>query len=161
MSAEATIQSAQTHDIALIRQLMQAYLQDLSEFSGAVPNERGVFEPGKYFNLYWTEATRHPFKILVGEEPAGFMLVRELAQRVYSMDEFFVTRNYRGTGVGRFTARAVFNQFPGTWHVAEMESNTPAQHFWRKVIGEYTSGNFREDWSDESPYGPKQIFTSG
>jgi hypothetical protein len=44
--------------------------------------------------------------------------------------------------------------------VAQDEENIPAQRFWRKIIGEYTNGDFKDDWSAEQPKGPKQVFSS-
>jgi len=41
-----------------------------------------------------------------------------------------------------------------------MEVNVPAQKFWRKIISEYTKGNYKEiqkaDWE-----GPIQMFFTG
>ena len=60
------------------------------------------------------------------------------------MDQFLVVRKYRRRGVGASLARAVFAALPGRWEVGQMPANHAAQAFWRKVIGNYTSGQFRE-----------------
>ena len=39
---------------------------------------------------------------------------------------------------------------PGRWEVGQMPRNTPAQAFWRRVIGEYTGGRFVEHTLDEA-----------
>ena len=142
----------------LLRNLMQAYGHDLSEFDNSEMDESGLFNVGPYFDLYWTEATRHPLKIQVGESLAGFVLVRELGPRTYSIAEFFVLRSHRRCGIGRKVAFQVFDQFPGTWRVAQARGNTPAQEFWRRVIDEYTDGVYEEEWSTGQPEGPQQVF---
>jgi hypothetical protein len=54
-----------------------------------------------------------------------------------------------------------FNLFPGKWEVREIESNVAGQHFWRKIIAEYTSGDFNEvSLNNESWQGPAQVFES-
>ena len=145
----------------LVRNLMQAYRHDLSEFDGASPDESGSYGVGSYFDAYWTEPVRYPFKVLVGDVLAGFALVRELAPQTYCMAEFFILRRHRKSGVGREAAFALFRKFPGTWHVAEDEHNLPAQRFWRSIIDEHSGGDFTEEWSESQPRGPKQVFVAG
>lgn len=92
---------------------------------------------------------------------AGFVLVRNLEEStpVHSIAEFFILRKYRRRGVGKAAAHQIFGMFPGQWRVAQTEDNHPAQAFWRKVISEYTQGNFKEIWSNDDEWkGPIQIF---
>jgi predicted acetyltransferase len=60
------------------------------------------------------------------------------------MDQFFVLRKYRRQGAGELLARSVFSALPGRWEVGQMPRNQAAQVFWRKVIGLYTGGRFKE-----------------
>ncbi len=144
----------------IIRNLMQAYEHDLSEFTGAVPDADGLFSVGNYFDVFWTEIERHPFLILYNDQPAGFALVREVEKNVFSMSEFFVVRSLRRTGLGKEAAITLFDRFEGTWHVAQDENNHAAQKFWRKIIAEYTGGDYSEQMSSAQPKGPKQVFRS-
>jgi predicted acetyltransferase len=100
--------------------------------------------------------------ILAGGQYAGFILVRDVAdsgaaQVTHHVAEFFVLRKYRRMKVGQRAAWAVFDRFPGRWHVAEMEENTPAQAFWRATIADYTRGAYREVRLEEWE-GPVQLF---
>jgi predicted acetyltransferase len=58
--------------------------------------------------------------------------------------EFFVLRTFRKQGIGQELARQLFDTYRGVWEIAEVGPNTPAQAFWRRVIGEYTGGRYRE-----------------
>jgi predicted acetyltransferase len=59
-------------------------------------------------------------------------------------------------------ARQVFDRFPGRWQVRELHNNTPAQAFWRAIIGRYTEGPFEEQqWDDDVWRGPVQWFDNG
>ena len=160
MTDDLRIELVAESEKELLRNLMQAYGHDLSEFTGEVPDEYGSFGVGSYFDVYWIEEERHPFKILKRGRPAGFALVRQLEDGSYSMAEFFILRSHRKTGLGRKAATKLFDFFAGTWHVAQDESNEPAQKFWRSVINEYTGGEFSETWSDTQPRGPRQTFAS-
>ena len=144
----------------VLQNLMQAYLHDMSEYNGIDPDEHGVFQLSQYFELYWTESTRFPFKIMVDQKLAGFALVRVIEPGTHSIAEFFVLRKYRGKGVGKKTAIHLFNYFPGNWHVCQDAENIPSQTFWRRVIGDFTNGNFKESWSPAQPTGPMQIFST-
>ena len=68
-------------------------------------------------------------------------------------------KKYRKEGIGKQAAFYLFDLFPGTWEVAELETNLPAQIFWRKVISEYTDNNYLEIRKDNW-HGPIQHFTT-
>ena len=116
------IHSAAVDQKPILRQLLELYLYDLSEFNGEDVNAGGRYEY-TYLDHYWVEEGRHPFLFYVGEKLAGLALVREKEDVVgggyYLMAEFFVQRKYRRHGVGREAARGLFTQFPGRWRVAQ------------------------------------------
>ena len=49
---------------------------------------------------------------------------------------------------------------PGEWLVQQSPENAPAQAFWRRVIGEYTDGDFTELPEGSEPPPPGQRFVS-
>lgn len=143
-----------------IANLMQLYLYDMSAYVDGPLDERGLFPLGPHFDAYWSEEDRYPFLIWFGEEPVGFALVREVASGTFQIAEFFVRSGRRRAGVGAQAAKALFESFRGTWRVAELENNGPAQRFWRRVIEDYTNGRFSEGWSQAQPKGPMQVFSN-
>ncbi|MGG3280004.1 GNAT family N-acetyltransferase [Paenibacillus solani] len=158
-----TIQPAPYQQKSTLRNLMELYQYDFSEFEPDDVNENGLYEY-MFLDHYWTEDGRHPFFIRVNACLAGFALVRELGttdndETIYSMAEFFVMKKYRKNGIGQYIAVELFNRFQGIWKVAVLESNKPAQKFWRKTIERYTNNRYQvireEDWD-----GPIQIFSS-
>ncbi|WP_200411173.1 GNAT family N-acetyltransferase [Virgibacillus salexigens] len=162
---DVQIKIAQVEQKVVVKHLLELYKYDFSEFDPEDVNDQGLYGY-KYFDHYWTEPERFPFLIRVNGNYAGFALVRKITQEgenpesYFSMAEFFVMKKYRKDGVGRKTAFYLFNSFPGKWEVAEMEENVPAQKFWRKIISEYTRGNYKEiqknDWE-----GPVQTLITG
>ena len=81
---------------AVLRQLMELYLYDFSEFDHEDVNEHGVYGY-RYLDHYWTEAGRHPFFIQVDDQLAGFVLIRRLTPPdetpvIMAISEFFVMR---------------------------------------------------------------------
>ncbi len=128
---------------ATLHRLLQLYLYELSAFTDDDVDQQGLFAYA-YLDLYWTDADRFPFFIQVGQQLVGFALVRQLAVGSYSMAEFFIMRKYRGNGFGRKAATYLFDTFQGEWQIAQIDTNYPAQSFWRKIISAYTNDNFRE-----------------
>jgi predicted acetyltransferase len=158
---ELCLEKVSVQDKAVLRNLMELYLYDFSEYDNADVNEHGLYEYD-FLDAYWTEESRHPFFVRVNGKLAGFALVRLMdieGRPVYSMAEFFVMRKYRRRKVGQAFACQLFDQFPGAWHVAQEEGNQPSKAFWRKVIGEYTAGQYREI-EIASWHGPVQEFES-
>jgi len=146
---------------SVLHNLMELCQHDYSEFNGEEVNEHGLFGY-RYLDHYWTEAGRYAYFVRAGGRLAGFALVRTLEDgdsRAYSLAEFFILRKYRRQGVGGQAARRVFSLFAGAWRVHQEAQNLPAQAFWRKVIGEYTAGEFREV-SEAGWEGPIQEFRS-
>jgi predicted acetyltransferase len=150
--------------------LMELYLYEFSDMEGLDLDDSGRYGY-RYLDLYWTEAGRHPFLIRVDGKLAGFALVRKgsslLGESPHPgegcthMAEFFILRKYRRQGAGTRAARELFDRFPGRWEVAEIPENGFATSFWRRVIGEYSGGDYEEVWLDNERWkGPVQIFTS-
>lgn len=143
--------AARVEDKPVIANLLQLYLYDFSEFAGWAVNDHGLFHYPR-LDHYWTESERHPFLIRVEGELAGFALVEtddEDGKKVHHLAEFFVLRKFRRKGVGEAAARQLFDRLPGTWSVAQMDGNTAAKIFWRKVIDRYTGGTFTERHEDD------------
>lgn len=146
--------------------LAELYQHDFTEFD----NGDDVGDDGRFgfdkLPLYWIEPERHPFLVRVDGKYAGFALVREVSHfggdaRTADMTEFFVMRKYRRKGVASQVARATFDMFPGPWEVRVLHTNTPAQAFWRRVVGEYTSGAYVErEVNDERWHGPVLTFVA-
>ena len=140
----------------VLANLLELYQHDFTEFDDTDIGDDGRFG---YRRLpdYWIDPARHPHLVRVDGQWAGFALVRLVSHMtgehgVADMTEFFVMRKYRRKGVGRLVARQVFGLFPGPWEVRVMDTNIPAQAFWRRTIGEHTRGVFEERWSDDEQW---------
>ena len=163
MSLRAGIEivEAAIDDKPILRQLLELYQYDFSEFEGTDVGPHGVYGY-RYLDHYWTEPDRHPYLIRVDSRLAGFALVNRHAasgEDRRSLAEFFVMRKYRGRGVGEFAATRVFDLWPGKWEVAQVASHPGSSAFWRKVIRRYTRGEFEErqaEWGGQ--HGPVQLF---
>ena len=130
---------------SVLRQLMELYNYDFSEYTNEDVDEHG-FYGYSYLDHYWTEETRKAFFIKVDGNLAGFVLVGMFCkytdnEKANSIQEFFIMRKYRKMNVGKFVAKYIFDLFKGEWEVRVLHANTPALPFWRKVVNEYTDGN--------------------
>ena len=150
--ASLSFKPASGEEQAVLQNLMQFYYYDFSEVLEMHVNENGRFE-NVDLTPYWVDEWRHPFLLRVDKNVAGFALVSERSKitgksGVFDMTEFFVLRRFRRHGVGRAAAFAAFGHFAGPWEVREREENPNATAFWRRVINEYTRGNYEETrWS--------------
>ncbi|MBC8507905.1 MAG: GNAT family N-acetyltransferase [Anaerolineales bacterium] len=138
------IKAVKREEKLILRNLLELYQHDMSEFNGADVNEHGEYGYN-YLDQYWTEPSRFPFLIKISDELAGFALIREISSgedKYFSMAEFFILRKFRHCGLGRNVASQLFERFKGEWRVAQEVENHPAQEFWHKVISSFTKGNF-------------------
>jgi len=154
---------AAEHERGTLANLLQLYSYDWSELNSIDVGNDGRFDDYP-IDAYWRDDWRHPFLIRVDGKLAGFALVSGQsrltgANCVYDMAEFFVMRRYRRNGVGLAAASALFDRFKGPWEVRQRPSNVVATAFWRRAIGNYTNGNYREDiWNNAAWIGPVQTF---
>jgi predicted acetyltransferase len=121
--------------------MLELYQHDLSDIWDQDLDAHGEY--GYSLDRYWSKPDCHPFVATVNGRYAGFALVDgavKVGPTGHWMDQFFILKKYRRSGVGRVLARTVFDALPGPWEVGQMMLNQPAQTFWRNVISEYTAG---------------------
>jgi predicted acetyltransferase len=131
VSVAVEVEAVLVADKDVLRRLIEFYSYDFSEYTSSDVGAHGTFGY-RHLDCYWTEPDRHPFFIRVDGRLAGFALVR--SGEPHDMAEFFVMRRYRRSGVGMAAAREVFQRFPGSWEVRQMEANAVALAFWRSAI---------------------------
>ena len=160
---EISFRTAQWQDKPVLSRLLELYQYDLSEVWPQTLNAHGEY--GFAVDRYLRNPCLHAVLFLVDGDYAGFGLVDpdvSLAENEYWMGQFFVMKRYRRIGVGRLGARHLFDKFRGKWEVGQMPLNLPARDFWRRVIGDYTGGNFVEhELHDERWDGFLQCFDNG
>lgn len=134
-------------DEGILQNLIQFYIYEFTVFQDIKLEQSGFFAP---FDLkpYWTEADLHAFFIMHEGELAGFAMVESGDPNVIL--EFFIMRKFYRRGFGKAAAEKLFGLFPGNWSVTQVEKNEPARNFWRKVIGDYTGGNYIEMFDDHN-----------
>ena len=131
----------------ILSNLFELYLHDMAEWfqfdttaegNYAFPTQQEIWDKGIDVYLLYH-----------GEIPVGFGLVGSAAefddnQGAMDMDEFFVVRRYRRSGIGRAFANYLWSQYPGHWLVRVFQKNLPAIPFWRGSVGAFTQGRYSE-----------------
>ena len=142
---QVDIVKASLSDKPIIRNLMQLYLHDLTEYEPIPLDSHGLFNYN-YLDHYWIEKERFPFIFKVEDQLAGFALINQHSNSGknidYSIAEFFILKKYRLTGISKQAAVYLFDKFRGTWEIAVGKQNRPAQAFWRKIILDYKKDSF-------------------
>ncbi|MGD0191120.1 MAG: GNAT family N-acetyltransferase [Rhizomicrobium sp.] len=140
---------------AIVRNLFVPYAHELSGMAGLDVRDDGTFGQPASLAADWPLAGVYPFLLRADGRLAGFALVRRIGDdpATHEIGEFFVLRKYRRTGVGKYAACALFDRFPGHWDVRELLANIPAQAFWRRIIADYTGGDFEDRQEYVEAYG--------
>lgn len=138
---EVCLKAAALEDKETLRNLLEKYLYEFSEWVDQDVDERGLYGY-PYLDAYWTEDKRFPFLIMADGRLAGFALVNCYplmdTEADYTMAEFFVMRKFRKRGVGRQAAYQLFDRFPGKWQLKYFLENKASSVFWNRIVGEYT-----------------------
>ena len=159
------LKEVRIEDKQVLRNLLELYQYDFSEFDQADLNSHGLYGY-TYLDQYWTEKGRHPYFIIIDGKLAGFVMVNDFCYlckpgEAKSISEFFVMKKYRRMGVGESAARKVFNLFPGKWEIRQHPENKPSMEFWEKVVSEITREDYRKlEAVTEGWTGQALIFTN-
>jgi predicted acetyltransferase len=152
--APLTLHEAQPADAALLDNLLQLYIHDLSAlFTQVELGEDGRYRYPALPSYLSGHPERRAFVLRAGERTAGFALVRIGSPavpepEVWDLAEFFVLKRFRGTGLGRAAALRLWRQLGGAWTVRVANRNTAALAFWRRAVQSYVDGTVSErPWS--------------
>lgn len=141
------VKIARLSNIPIIKNLLQPYLEELSQYEPCTKNKKGEYEY-KYLDQYWSNETRFPFLLYYKGEIAGFAFVR-IVDGTYSVAEFYIKPQLRLRGIGFTCAQDIIERFKGNWFIEFYKENT-ARLFWRKVAETQTAGNIEEHESSET-----------
>ncbi len=131
------IRKALDSEKEIIENIYQFYEYDFSEmtFDDVEPN--GLFERYKYIDRYFTDEDRTLYYVFVSGKIAGFVMMNKypylLPEKVNSIAEFFIMRKYRRSGIGQYTAKYIFENYPGRMIFEVRKLNTKAIAFWQKA----------------------------
>jgi len=145
--------SATLEHYDILYNLTQLYQYDFSEFLPGEVDQNGEY-PYIDVRRYLTQKGHDAYLARSNGFWCGFALVNNRLRHRHSGDgryiaEFFVMRRHRRQGLGREMAIKLFNAYRGYWEIAEVGPNTPAQLFWRRIIGEYSAGRYEERTTEE------------
>jgi len=131
---------------SILRQLIEFYEYDFSEFNEADINSYGYYGY-KYFDHYWTDEDRIAYFVMVNGQYAGFVMVNAHCYivkegNVRAISEFFIMRKYRNKGIGKVVAKQIFDTHSGAWEVLQHGNNHISKQFWESVIHDYTNGKY-------------------
>lgn len=150
MTTQFVVAPAVAENKLLLEHLYQLYLYDLSAYTMANVGSDGLF-PAPCLCTYVANPGHAAFCFRLDHAVIGFALVSQRNLFAPGLagctcDALFVLRQYRRKGYGQAAAHAMFNQFPGHWHVFARDVNVPGCTFWRAVVDRYTQGRYHEQW---------------
>lgn len=135
---------ATKENLKIVKNLVPFYIYDLAVEQEFPPTKEGVYDGCDDMANNWTAKDYYSFIIYLEEYPIGFASVKEIDENSYDIVEFFISRVYQRKGIGKYVSFKLFDKFKGDWQVRELVKNKSAQNFWRKIIKEYTKGNYQE-----------------
>ncbi len=143
----ATLQAAQSPaQLDCIETMMQYFNYELSAWYPIEFTAEGRMPVSPKAGLWATPGVQ-PFLIRVGEALAGFAVVDTETQRPgsqFNLAYFFVTRRYRGQGIGREILQALTARLPGVWEIYYLQANAAAAAFWPRAIAATVGKRFEQ-----------------
>jgi predicted acetyltransferase len=128
----------------VVERLWQLYRHDLSEFRDSMPDEEGLFRPGR-LPSYFVDPDCAGYLVRHEAALAGFALVRGARAEPRMMAEFFIVRSARRGGVGYAAALEAIRRHPGAWEIPFQNENPGAARFWRRLVADLVGPAVREE----------------
>lgn len=149
-------QEVTKENISILLNLGQAYEAEFSKITGKIPNEMGIFQ--------FDTMPKNPYMGYLFYEksvPVGFCIINTCVNPM-DIAEFYIIPSKRKQKLGMFFSHTIFKKYPGIWQVRQIQGADHAVNFWRRVITEYTSGNYKEEVVEDPDWGfvTKQTFSS-
>lgn len=138
----------------ILSNLYQLYHYDFSEFTSEDINQEGKYDVN--IDFIWEGDNRwRPYFIIISGTIAGFIIV--LLENLdtdpdptHVIYDFMILKKFRRSGVGYAAAMQTFELYKADWALAQMESNTPAIVFWRKVLKDFTNNHYTETFRGDT-----------
>lgn len=151
LQATLKIKQATLDDYPTIQNMARFYVYDLSRECDFISEDWACPADGLYesfdFKNYFKEPTRKAFLIMIGDELAGFALLNQeglYSDTAWNMGEFFILAKFQGKGIGHLAASQIWKTHEGLWEVSVIPENKRGLTFWRKIISNFTHGNYQE-----------------
>lgn len=157
------LMSAEPRHGEALYHLFQFYVYDFSELLRFEVDDMGQFAAPAVVTFF-DDPNCFPYLMKVQGRWAGFAIVRwgsrlSFGDDAWDMEEFFVLRRHRRSGVGREAASRIFGRHPGRWEVRQRRENQVGIAFWRATVQHLTEGDFTEETLDDERWrGPVQRF---
>jgi len=147
-----TVVKIDRDDDAILRNLFEFYLHDLAEWFGFDQLKNGQYTDST--DRYWS-GDRDAYLLYSDDIPVGFGLVGPAdpwipGSTAREIEEFFVVRRHRGTGIASDLATYLWRRYPGPWLVRVFQPNLPALPFWRRTIAAFTGNAYDEAVRDRN-----------
>jgi predicted acetyltransferase len=130
----------------ILLNLLEYYLHDMAEWF-----QFDIGDDGRYgydMSRHW-EKDDAVYLARVDGKPAAFAFLstagKWLEDAHIDVEEFFVVRRFRRTGIGKRFISTLWDQQTGIWLIRVLEANAPAVPFWRNSVSSYTGDDYRED----------------
>lgn len=137
------------NNLVVYLNLCQSYEGEFSAITQKKPDENGLFALDTVIGsdvlgyLLYQDAI-----------PVGFAAVKvEVADKNFEVCEFYVVPSCRKQDLGKHFAKAIFQRHQGAWQIKQISGAEYATAFWRKVIDDFTGGDFQENAYQDAYWG--------
>lgn len=146
-----------SNNLQCFMNLSQQYEAEFGRLTGKRPHADGLYA------ITVPDATHESYLAYVEDGgPAGFVVV-DTGRVAYDIAEFYVIPALRKSQVGRRMAERIFERYPGSWQVRQIEGAEDAYRFWVAVISAFSGGAYTDTVESDPDWGQVRIqrFHSG
>jgi len=127
-------------NIHVLYNLAQGYEAEFSNLTKEMPDQDGKFKIHQYpVNQYVL------YLCYKDANPIGFAIIDLASNPACDIYEFYVVPAVRKQNIGKNFAFYLFDTYKGIWQIRQIDGAEGSTSFWRKVINEYTNGNYKEE----------------
>lgn len=134
------LQTVKEKDRALLWNIAQKYLYEMTNFYDDPMDENGNYEY-QYFDEYFSDPKRTAYFFYKDDVMIGFALLcpySNIGQNPdYTMGEFTIFPAFRRKHFALAAVKLILEKHPGKWEIKYNEKNTGARRLWNAVAAPY------------------------
>lgn len=141
-----------TDNLPIYLNLAQGYEAEFSGIINKKPGPDGRFALDTHLDTR-IKGNTLGYLLYLDNLPAGLAAVHQASEDEFEVCEFYVLPVFRGKQRGLDFAQAIFARHGGNWQIKQVAGAHHATAFWRKVVSQYTKGQYCESTYQDDYWG--------
>ncbi len=127
-----------------LEEIFPIYVSEMVKHLDQSEEKNKSINPAEILKNYWAQSPIWPYLMIVGDEVAGFCMLRHYPGEfeTIDIDQYYVVKTFRRQGVGIKSLTMLVKMHPGNWLIRVLKPNDGAFKFWVNAVESCIGKNY-------------------